>query len=179
MNVAEFTQDTLGFDNAEIGSYILLLIDYWANARAIPNDDKYLRTVARCSEATWMRTKGLLAAKFDVHNGTWTQGRLERAIAESRARKAAIARASAAGVQARRDSGQLPPVQPSVHPSGQPLTQAQVVLFSREHDRVLERLAHLSNLYEGGRKWAPKDAEERTKLRARREELRQMLGVVA
>lgn len=144
LNVSEFLQDTLGFDNAEIGSYMLLILSYWANAKALPNDDKYLRQIARCPDGTWVRTKGILSEKFQVSNGSWTHARIERCIAESKARKESIARASAAGVQARRDLGQLPPaVQPTIAPQVKPVVSR--ISLERELERVEGRVAELKN----------------------------------
>lgn len=179
LNVSEFTQDTLGFDNAEIGSYILLLIDYWANARPIPNDDKYLRNVTRCPDGIWLRTKGLLSSKFDVSNGSWKQARMERAIAESKARKAAITKASALGVEARRQMGQIPN-KPVGQPDGLPAVER--ISAEKELVRVEKRIAEIrqqgTTTATGTTYTVPQRVELKT-LKDRREELRDKLGFKA
>lgn len=182
-----FFEATEGYSDAVALGYIRALWHYWnhTHCQGLPDDDEYLQRVCRCDTASWVKTKGIIFDNqfFFCKNGThWHQKKAKELHArEIEIYQRRVASAENARVQkATYSSPDYSPVSnPSATPQNGKLTQAQVVLFSREHDRVLERLAHLSNLYEGGRKWAPKDAEERTKLRARREELRQMLGVVA
>jgi uncharacterized protein YdaU (DUF1376 family) len=187
LNVGEFVQDTMGFDSAEIGSYVLLIIDYWANAGPPPNDDKYLRQVARCPETEWARTKGVLACKFDVSNGRWRHGKLDALITASKARRESVAKASAAGVQARRDRGLLPPLAPPpAEQSGSVVDKiSQEKALSRyqtELTRVEKRLEEVRNQ---GLKtatetiWTTPQRAEMKVLRERKDELRKLLGFVA
>lgn len=57
------------------------------------------------------------------------------------------------------------------------LTGAQVVLFTKEHERVLERMRVIRSQYESHQSWSDDDKAEFHKLKGRRDELRTKLGI--
>lgn len=90
----DFLADTTGLDRAEIGSYLLLLMAAWrSKTGTLPDDDRLLARMARCSPAQWRRTRPLMLRFFEIVNQEWQQGRLmrEREKAERRSDLAANA----------------------------------------------------------------------------------------
>ena len=49
----------------------------------MPDDDNLLRNIARCPTADWMRSKGNLAALFQIEGGLWKHKRIETELAEA------------------------------------------------------------------------------------------------
>ena len=183
IELGPFLADTLGLSNAEVGSYVLLIIAYWANAGPLPNDDKSLQMTARCPDAEWARTKGLLQHKFHVANGCWQHSRIDDEIAKSKQRKLTMTQLSVLGVEARRQTGQLPPAtagQPSGQPKGSPTVER--ISKEKELDRVEKRLAEVraagTTTAQGTTFTVSQKAELRA-LKDRREELKQSLGFMA
>lgn len=179
LEIGPFLADTMGMTNSELGSYVLLIVAYWANAGPIPNDDLSLKTTARCPDAEWARTRALLEQKFQVNNGAWSHHRIDEEIAKSKQRKLTMTELSALGVEARRQMGQLPS-----RPSGQPNGSSAVERISaeKELDRVEKRLVVLrgqGTQTAGGPMTytTPQRAELKT-LKDRREELKKKLGFV-
>jgi len=83
----DFLADTTGLDKAEIGSYLLLLLAAWrTKTGTLPDDDKMLARMARCSPHEWKRMRPAMLQFFEIRNQEWTQDRLlsERAEAERR-----------------------------------------------------------------------------------------------
>ena len=72
--------DTTHLSDAEIGSYILLLIAQWRNnGDPLPDDDKRLARMARCSMRAWRNgRREILAELFDVKDGFWSQKRVSK-----------------------------------------------------------------------------------------------------
>lgn len=179
LEIGNYLADTMGFTNAELGSYTLLIVAYWANAGPLPNDDKYLRTTARCPVTEWPRTKELLQQKFQVSNGTWSHKRIDAEIAKSQKRKEALSKASALGVEARRALGQIPTT------SGQPMVSPSVLRISQEKEleRVVQRIKEILAMgtQVAGAKMTyttPQRAELQA-LKDRREQLKKGLGFIA
>jgi uncharacterized protein YdaU (DUF1376 family) len=94
---------TDGMDDTSIVSYLRLLWHYWhhTHCSGLPDDDDYLRRVARCPVECWNRTRGMILngdAFFALDDGKWHQKKaksLYTEIKESYDRKvrgAALAR---------------------------------------------------------------------------------------
>lgn len=190
-NIGDYLSDTMGLDRAEHGSYMLLIMAYWKNGGPLPNDDLALRKMAMCPETEWARTRGIMARYFDCSNGVWKHKRIDAELAADRARTAAISRASAAGVEARRALGQIPPpsVNPPVQPSVGGKATADAIRAEKAQDfnkmalqRVEARIQAILNsavVVAGGERklTVPQRAELRT-LKAKREELKTALGLI-
>lgn len=177
LTVGDYLQDTMGLTRQEHGSYMLLIMAYWANGGPLKNDDCSLKTIARCPDSEWARTKGIMEQFFDSSNGVWKHKRIDSELEKSK-RRTAIAMM---GVQARRESGSLPaqpPVQPSVKPTVSPSVQA--INNRAELERVEKRMVEIRNLgskVAGGQTIysAPQKAEL-SALKDRKKQLLEMLG---
>jgi uncharacterized protein YdaU (DUF1376 family) len=72
--------DTLHLSTEEFGAYCLLLFSTWRNnGRALADDDISLARICRVTETRWRRSLRVkLVGFFDISDGHWHQGRLER-----------------------------------------------------------------------------------------------------
>jgi len=77
----DLLKDTPHLDAEGFGSYVLLLGAYWCRGGPLPDDDQFLRNVARCPTEHWMRMKGRLAEFFHVEAGLWKHKRVEKELA--------------------------------------------------------------------------------------------------
>jgi uncharacterized protein YdaU (DUF1376 family) len=75
--IGDFLADTLTMNNAEIGSYMLLMMAYWRNGGPLRDDDAELCRISRANGG-WpaIRTK-LLQGFFRARDGFWHQKRLD------------------------------------------------------------------------------------------------------
>ena len=75
----DFLADTTALDKGEVGSYILLLLAAWrTKTGTLPDDDKMLARMARCSPHEWKRMRPLMLRFFEIVNQEWQQPRLLR-----------------------------------------------------------------------------------------------------
>jgi uncharacterized protein YdaU (DUF1376 family) len=79
--------DTLHLTRGEFGAYLLLMGAYWRKGGPLPDDDTYLRNVARYEPREWPRARNILASFFTVTGGTWTHKRIDRELALARENK--------------------------------------------------------------------------------------------
>ena len=95
--IGDYLADTQHLERHEHGGYLLLLMAYWRSGSALPDDDKRLGSITKCTPADWKRLRPVLAEFFTVEGGFWVHGRVERELAESQRRaKSAASKASAA-----------------------------------------------------------------------------------
>lgn len=115
--LGDFLKHVGRIDRADIGSYLLILMDYWVNG-APPDDDAILARIARCTPAEWKKTRRQLARFFTIEGGVWTQKRAEEEFAsavvrQDRAKKAAGARWKAEKRTGKRHDKDAPSIAPS------------------------------------------------------------------
>lgn len=89
--IGAYMADTMTFTTAQHGAYLLLLMAYWRERVALPDDDEQLRAITRASKAEWAKLRPVLARKFKVEGGVWWHKRVEAEIAaaDARSKKAA------------------------------------------------------------------------------------------
>ena len=94
--IGDYLRDTLGLSRADHGSYLLLIMAYWANGGPLHDDDDYLREVARCDRQDWARCRGLMLRFFTKGDGVWRHKRVDEELeaACSRTGKASSAATS-------------------------------------------------------------------------------------
>jgi uncharacterized protein YdaU (DUF1376 family) len=76
--IKDFLADTLHLSAAEIGAYLLLIMDYWQHD-GLPDDDSQLAKIARVSPQRWRHMKPTLQAFFQV---PWSHKRCEAEISK-------------------------------------------------------------------------------------------------
>jgi uncharacterized protein YdaU (DUF1376 family) len=77
--VADFIGDTEHLDCIETGAYLLLLFAAWRSPKCgLPDDDRKLARLARCSLKQWQRTGPVVMAFWKLAgDGLWHQKRLD------------------------------------------------------------------------------------------------------
>lgn len=78
--VNDYMGDTMRFTTEEHGAYILILIDYWSQQKAPPDDDEVLREIAKVSRHKWSKISQKIREKFCIENGAWKHRRIEEEI---------------------------------------------------------------------------------------------------
>lgn len=74
--IADYLADTQDLDAERHGAYLLLLMAAWMRGGRLPNDDRKLSTIARCSAAQWKRVKPDVLPFFEVRGEEVVQPRL-------------------------------------------------------------------------------------------------------
>jgi uncharacterized protein YdaU (DUF1376 family) len=89
--IGAYLADTLHLTTLQHGAYLLLLMAYWRERSALPDDDEQLRSIAKLERSEWKRLRPVLAKFFRVGDGHWWHKRVEKemAAAEDRSSKAA------------------------------------------------------------------------------------------
>lgn len=121
--VGDYLRDTMGLSREDHGSYLLLLMAYWATGGPLLDHDETLRNIARCPLDQWPKTKAILSQYFVIENGQWINNRADIELETMRQKLEARAEISRLGVNARRKPKKQPTVQPSVIPSVEPTVE--------------------------------------------------------
>jgi uncharacterized protein YdaU (DUF1376 family) len=116
--IGAYLADTLTFTTLQHGAYMLLLMAYWRERSALPDDDESLRSIAKMGKAEWTRVRPVLARKFRVADGVWWHKRVEQemAAADARAKKASEKAGKAAQARWQASSKQCSEHAPSIAP---------------------------------------------------------------
>lgn len=89
--VAQYLADTPHLNAVAHGAYMLLIMNYWQRGKPLPDNDRKLSVIARCTSEEWADIRDDLAEYFTVENGLWSHEKIEKEI-EKAARKIAAAR---------------------------------------------------------------------------------------
>lgn len=101
--IGDYLADTMHLTTEQHGAYLLLIMAYWKNGGALPNDDRKLMSICRLSVDAWSMHKHTLASFFDLDSDPelWIHVRAEKEMSKAgdnqekrtlRAQKAAEAR---------------------------------------------------------------------------------------
>lgn len=96
--IGAYLADTQMLTTCQHGAYLLLLMAYWRERSALPDDDDALRSIAKADKAEWKKLRPTLVRFFKVDAGVWWHKRVEAEIAEADKRKtSAVTKAQAGG----------------------------------------------------------------------------------
>lgn len=111
--------------DAEVGSYILILVDYWV-CGAPPDDNVILARLARCDMQTWLEDRrAKLVPFFTIVNGAWRQKRVEEELELARSRKNKAKGAAIAKWRVANDAPSTPPRNARSKPRAMPRVMPQ------------------------------------------------------
>lgn len=79
--VGDYLRDTMHFSVGEHGAYILIILAYWTNSGPLADDDAQLAAISRMTPRQWDAARRVIAPKFDIADGLWTHGRIDRELA--------------------------------------------------------------------------------------------------
>lgn len=120
--IGAYLADTMRLTTIQHGAYLLLLIAYWRERAALPDDDEELRSITKLDRAEWKRQRPVLAKFFKIEGGVWWHKRVEQemAAADARSKKASEKAAKAAearwGAGCKHTDGDAPSIPPSNAP---------------------------------------------------------------
>lgn len=89
--IEKYLGDTMRLTTLQHGAYLLLLMSYWRDGKALPDDDGELASIAKLSPSEWRKIRPVLARYFVIGNGVWWQKRAEQELARARKKSAAAA----------------------------------------------------------------------------------------
>lgn len=76
----DYLRDTMHLRAEGHGAYLLLIAAYWCNGSPLPDNDDYLSAVAKLELKAWQKLKPVLANFFEVADGKWRHGRIDKEI---------------------------------------------------------------------------------------------------
>jgi uncharacterized protein YdaU (DUF1376 family) len=97
--IGDYLADTMHLSTEQHGAYLLLLFHLWRRG-TLPDDDGALAQITGLSRNTWSQARPVLAEFFQIQDGLWRHGRVERErirvtakqLSNSKQAKAAAAR---------------------------------------------------------------------------------------
>ena len=75
--IGDYLADTMHLSTEQHGAYLLLLFHLWRRGN-LPDDDGALAQITGLSRNAWNQTRPVLAEFFQIHDGLWRHGRVER-----------------------------------------------------------------------------------------------------
>ncbi len=78
--IGDYLRDTLHLGATEHGAYFLLMMAYWCNKGPLTDDDRMLRSITKCPDHEWARTKGTIARFFTIQDGKWIHKRIDEEL---------------------------------------------------------------------------------------------------
>jgi uncharacterized protein YdaU (DUF1376 family) len=108
--VGDYLGDTQHLSTVEHGAYMLLLMAYWSQGHALPNNNRKLARIARLSDDEWQGVKDTILELFEAKGETLTHKRVELELEGLRRR---IEQAKAAGEASGRARKTTPPKPPT------------------------------------------------------------------
>jgi len=97
----DYLRDTGHLSAEEHGVYLLLIAHYWSTGRPLPADDRKLSKMGRVNSKRWTAIKSTISEFFQVENGAWHHGRIERELIDAYDRKDAAKERGKRGAEAR------------------------------------------------------------------------------
>lgn len=82
--VADYLANTSRLTTEMHGAYLLLIMDYWQTESPLPDDDEQLAAVCRLPSAKWAKIRPVIVQFFQVEDGRWKHGRIDKEIAHAK-----------------------------------------------------------------------------------------------
>ena len=96
--IADYLADTAFLDVIESGAYLHLMMNYFQTAKPLPNDDKKLARIAKCTDEQWLNIRSTVVEFFIEQENMLFHNRIEndlRLIGEKQTKQAKAGKASA------------------------------------------------------------------------------------
>jgi uncharacterized protein YdaU (DUF1376 family) len=75
--IGDYLADTMHLSTEQHGAYLLLLFHLWRRG-SLHDDDGTLAQITGLTRAAWSQARPVLAEFFQIHDGLWCHGRVER-----------------------------------------------------------------------------------------------------
>lgn len=141
----DYLRDTGHLSTAEHGAYFLLIGHYWTSGKPLPDDDEYLRRIARMTAREWRVSRETLAGFFTISDGLWHHGRVGKELEDAEKSYADRCARTKAATEARRQRNEQRNEEPKSKQTDnvttnvtrtQPQPQPQSSLRSEESDAI-------------------------------------------
>jgi uncharacterized protein YdaU (DUF1376 family) len=78
LHIGDYLADTQHLTFGEHGIYLLLIMAYWRNGGALPDDDRAFRMITKASPEQWKKLRPRVAFFFDLSDGEkWRHKRID------------------------------------------------------------------------------------------------------
>jgi len=105
--VADYLADTAYLDVIESGAYLHLLMNYWQTGKPLPNNDKKLARIAKCTDEQWLNVRSTVVEYFVEQETVLIHNRVEDdllAVSEKLTKASKAGKASAKARAASRNA---------------------------------------------------------------------------
>lgn len=111
--VADYLSDTAYLDVVESGAYLHLLFNYWQTGKPLPNDNKKLAIISKCTEEQWLNVRSTVVGYFVEQDGVLVHDRVERDLqwVHNKTAKASIAGKASGVARAKKKRSESNPTQ--------------------------------------------------------------------
>lgn len=99
--IGAYLADTMKLTTIQHGAYLLLLMAYWRERKALPDIDDELRSIAKMDRGEWRQARPVLSKFFRVDGGQWWHKRVEQEMADAGARSKKSTEKASNAAQAR------------------------------------------------------------------------------
>lgn len=123
--IGDYLADTMHLTRDQHGAYLLLIMAYWRNGGALPDDNLLLSAVTKSTENEWKILRKIVAPFFKIRRGAWHHKRIDAELSEAVQRFTARSNAGSKGA-AKRWQSHTPGQSPG-HLQSHPQSQSQVV----------------------------------------------------
>jgi uncharacterized protein YdaU (DUF1376 family) len=116
--IGDYLADTMHLSTEQHGAYLLLLFHLWRRG-SLQDDDVVLAKITGLSPNAWLGCRAVLAEFFEIHDGVWQHGRVERErIRVTTKQKSNSSRAKLGASSRWSKAAPLPPVSDAESTSG-------------------------------------------------------------
>ena len=119
--IGAYLADTMRLTTIQHGAYLLLLMAYWRDEAALPDDDDELRAITKTEKSEWKKMRPVLAKFFVIGEGRWWHKRVEEELAAAKVRASKASSKARAAADARwgnapkQSSSNAPSMQQALH----------------------------------------------------------------
>ncbi len=100
--VADYLADTAYLDVIESGAYLHLLMNYWQTGKPLPNDDKRLARIAKCTDEQWLNVRSTVVEYFVEQENVLIHNRVEEDLLSVNEKQSNASKAGKASAAARK-----------------------------------------------------------------------------
>lgn len=135
ISVPTFLQETRRLGPAVVGAYTRLLLDYFEQGKAPPNDDAVLARIVGAEPSFWSEIRPRIEHLFEITSEGWFHAHTEEQIeaGAKRMKKSAKASAVAAEVTGKQPPAPEPPM-PPMPPKGPIMTEEETERMIHEQE---------------------------------------------
>jgi uncharacterized protein YdaU (DUF1376 family) len=98
--IGDYLADTMHLSTEQHGAYLLLLFHLWRRG-VLQDNDAVLAQITGLPKSAWSISRAVLAEFFEIHDGQWHHGRVEREKSRTAAKQKSFANRAKLGADSR------------------------------------------------------------------------------